>query len=280
MQGKTILITGGNAGIGKATVYQLAEMGAKVTIACRDIRRSESVARKIQKSTGNQHISVLACDLASFSSIENAVQQFKKQYDHLDVLINNAGIFSTRLQKTQEGFEQQFGVNHLGHFLLTKLLLGRLKASFHARVINVTSVAHFKGTINFDSFRGEVKPYNGLEAYAQSKLANVLFTREMARRFPSIQCNCLHPGVVRTGIGTKNTKWSMSLLWMIWKPFMCSPERGAKTSVYLASSPMLKGVSGKYFDHCQKQQQPSSLAINDRLACQLWNTSEELVEAS
>ena len=280
MQGKTVLITGGNAGIGKATAFQLAEMGAKVTIACRNEKKNEKVVRQIQKSTGNPHISALACDLSSFLSIENAVQQFKKQYDHLDILINNAGIFSTRLQKTKEGFEHQFGINHLGHFLLTNLLLGRLKASFQPRVINVTSVAHFKGTMDFNSLRGDLRPYNGLEAYAQSKLANVLFTREMARRFPAIDCNCLHPGVVRTSIGSKNTKWPMSVLWTIWKPFMCSPERGAKTSVFLASSPMIKGVTGQYFDHCQRQIPPAPLATDKALANQLWETSEEFIKGA
>lgn len=279
MQGKTVLITGGNAGIGKATAFQLAEMGAKVTIACRNLARSERVAKQILQKTGNQHIDVIACDLADFASIEKAVCQFKKQHDHLDILINNAGIFTTRLKQTTDGFEMQFGVNHLGHFLLTRLLLGRLKAAFQPRVINVSSAAHYKGKIDFQSFRGENQPYSGLQAYAQSKLANVLFTKEIAKRHPSISCNCLHPGVVRTDIGTKNARWSMSLIWMMWKPFMCTPERGAKTSVYLASSPMVKGISGKYFDQCQRQIEPAPLASDNVLAQRLWEASESFTGA-
>lgn len=279
MQGKTVLITGGNAGIGKATAFELAKMGAKVTIACRNLAKSEKVARYIQKKTGNEHIKCIACDLSNLGSIHQTVEAFKKQADHLDILINNAGMFSSKLQHTQNGFEMQFGVNHLGHFLLTKLLLGRLKAAFNPRVINVSSVAHYRGTIDFESFRGEQKPYNGLKAYAQSKLANVLFTKEFAQRYPSIACNCLHPGVVRTDIGIKNARLSMSLLWMMWKPFMCSPLRGAQTTVFLASSPMIKGVSGKYFDQCQRQTPPSPLAADQQLRRQLWETSETLTDS-
>ena len=279
MQDKIILITGGNAGIGKQTALQLSEKGAEVILACRSRARGEAAAQDIMRKTGNNKASVIHCDLASFNSIRRAAGVFVTKYDRLDVLINNAGVFTTDLKRTEEGFELQFGVNHLGHFLLTKALLDHLKSSLRPRVINVASAAHYRGDIDFNNLRGQkgVASYSGMQAYRQSKLANVLFTREMARRHSQIDCNCLHPGTVRTRFANKDSKWYVSLGWTLLKPFMVSKKKGAETSVYLASSPAIEGVSGEYFDDKQRRRNPSEKARDDELARKLWDVSEQFV---
>ena len=277
MQGKTILITGGNAGIGKSTAEGLVKLGAHVIITSRDLEKGEQALQEIKHSVPDAKIDLFSCDLASFASIHHLAGKVRQKFNRLDVLINNAGLFSSHFQQTREGFEMQFGVNHLGHFLLTKLLMDMLKAAPNPRVINVSSSAHFKGDIDFSSFKQVSAHYNGFKAYAQSKLANILFTKELARRFANLDCNCLHPGVVRTGIGTKNANLTMSLIWRLWQPFMCTPEKGARTSIYLASAPEVEGVSGKYFHHNQKPCVPARLARSPALAQKLWDISENFV---
>jgi NAD(P)-dependent dehydrogenase (short-subunit alcohol dehydrogenase family) len=277
MQDKIVLITGGNAGIGRATARRLSEMGAEVVLACRSRARGEAAAQDIMRKTGNNKVSVIHCDLASFDSIRRAAGVFAAKYDRLDVLINNAGVFTTDLKRTREGFELQFGVNHLGHFLLTKLLLDHLKFSLQPRIVNVSSADHYRGDIDFNNLRGQkgAASYSGFKAYCQSKLANVLFTRELARRHPQIDCNCLHPGMVRTRFINKDSKWYISLGWTLLKPFMASKENGAETSVYLATSPAIEGVSGEYFDQKQRRRNPSEKARDDKLARKLWTVSEQ-----
>ena len=274
MNRPTVLITGGNAGIGRATARQLASRGCKVIIAGRDPRRLQVAAESIQYQT-NSPIDYLEMDLASQQSVREAAAELQERYDHLDVLINNAGIFSNYLELTEDGIESQFAVNYLGHFLLTHLLLPSLQAAKEPRVINLTSVAHFKGAIDFDNLRGEKGPdaYNGLEAYAQSKLASVLFTREAARRLPGILTNCVHPGVVRTRLANKRTRWYFSLMWDLYKPFMKSTHSGAQTSVYLALSPEIRDVSGRFFDQRQCCRKPAVLARDEELAERLWERS-------
>lgn len=279
MQDKIVLITGGNDGIGKATAEELARLGATLILACRSRERGEAAAAEIKKETGNERVSVIRCDLAGFDSIRRAAGEFATAHDHLDVLINNAGVFTSELQRTEEGFELQFGVNHLGHFLLTKLLLDRLKSALRPRVVNVSSNSHYGGDIDFHNLRGEKgdPAYSGRRAYAQSKLTNILFTREMARRHPQIDTNALHPGTVKTRLGNKASNWYVSLVWSLIKPFMISRERGAETSVYLASSPEIEGVSGQYFDEKQRRRTPSEKAQDDELARKLWIASEQFV---
>lgn len=279
MQDKTVLITGGNAGIGKSTAMQLSEMGAEVILACRSRARGEAAVQDIMRRTGNNKVSVIHCNLANFDSIRQAAGVYTTKYDRLDVLINNAGVFTTDLKRTEQGFELQFGVNHLGHFLLTKLLLPSLKSSLRPRVVNVSSNSHYRGDIDFNNLRGQkgAASYSGMQAYSQSKLANVLFTREMARRHPQIDCNALHPGTVRTRFANKDSKWYVSLGWTLLKPFMIPKKKGAETSVYLASSPAIEGVSGQYFDDKQRRRNPSEKAQNDDLARKLWNVSEQFV---
>lgn len=279
MQDKTVLITGGNAGIGKATVRKLANRGAEVVMACRDMEKAEAAAEEIIKHSGNGQVSVIHCDLSSFDSIRKAVGEFTAGHQQLDVLINNAGVVTSDLHRTEEGFELQFGVNHLGHFLLTKLLLNHLKKAAKPRVVTVASHSHYRGEIDFNNLRGQKgnASYHGMEAYGQSKLANVLFARELARRHPWLDSNSLHPGVVRTSLGNKATNWYYSLFWTLYKPFMINNEKGADTSFYLAASPEVEGVSGQYFDDKQRRKHPSRLAQDPELARRLWEVSEQYV---
>lgn len=278
MQGKTILITGGNDGIGKATAIGLAKMGAKVVIACRNLEKAEQALLEIQKESRNPNIHALPLDLASFDSIRQCAQQFQEKHANLDVLINNAGLYTSTLQLSKQGYELQFAVNHLGHFLLTHLLLPQLQIADHPRVVNVSSVGHYQGKLDFDNLRGENPKYFGWTAYTRSKLANVLFTREFAQRYPHIICNALHPGGVRTSIANKDANWLASTVWNLFKFRMVSTEQGAQTSLYLASSPETKDLTGKYFDEQQRLQTPSKLALDDALAKQLWAYSETAIQ--
>lgn len=276
MHGKTVLITGGNAGLGHATAVALARQGATVVITARDEARGRVAVAAIDRQADAVPVRLLILELASFASAQRAAEQFRNHHSRLDVLINNAGLFATRLQHTQEGFEMQFGVNHLGPFLLSHLLLPALAAAPEPRLVNVASRAHYGGRIDFDDPRGEKSPYRGWRAYARSKLANVLFSREWTRRFPGIPANCLHPGTVRTAIGHKHSPWYVSLAWSLVKPFLASPECGAATAVYLASSPTVAGIGGRYFDPWQRECRPSRQALDDELARRLWEASERL----
>ncbi|PHN07958.1 SDR family oxidoreductase [Flavilitoribacter nigricans] len=275
MQDKTIFITGGTDGIGRATALTLAQQGMRVVIAGRNTAKGMAVCQQLQKQSQNPEIHYIPLNLASFTSVREAAGRFSQDFNRLDVLINNAGVFSSKLRLTKDGFEWHFGINHLGHFLLTHLLKPLLLNTPAPRVVNVSSVAHYHGKINFDNLRGECGPaaFSGLEAYAQSKLAILLFTRELARREKRIVTNALHPGVVRTRFGNKYSNWGLSLFWHFWKPFMCHPQRGAKTSLYLATAPETEGVSGAFFDEQQRQRDLGAMAGNDMLACKLWKES-------
>lgn len=275
-----ILITGGNAGIGKATAIALAKKGARVIIACRNSTKGVTAVAEIKEATNSNEIYSVSCDLASFESVRVCAQLYRDQFGQLDILINNAGLITDRLQFTKEGFEMQFGVNHLGHFLLTSLLIDLLKKSIEPRIINVSSGAHYRGKINFNSFKGEAgdKKYNGMEAYSQSKLANVLFTKALAKRYPAICSHSLHPGVVNTEIAQKNeNKILWKIMWKLFSPIMLTHDKGAFTSVFLASSPEALKTNGKYFNK-QKETIPSDLAQDEDLADKLWEISKTLVE--
>lgn len=245
MHGKTVLITGGTAGLGQATAIALARQGASVVITARDEARGRAAVAAINQRANAAPVRLILLDLASFASVRGAAERFLSEHPRLDVLINNAGVFAARREQTREGFELQFGVNHLGPFLLSHLLLPALEAAPAPRLVNVASRAHYAGQIDFDDLRGEKHPYRGWRAYARSKLANVLFTREWNRRFPGIPANC--PGTLRTTIGNKHSPWYVSLTWSLVKPFLTSPERGAATVVYLASSSMITGIGGALF---------------------------------
>lgn len=277
MHGKTVLITGGNAGLGYATATALARLGATVVITARDEARGRAAVAALNRRADATPVRLLLLDLASFALIRDAAERFLNECPRLDVLVNNAGVFTARLERTREGFELQFGVNHLGPFLLSHLLLPALEAAPAPRLVNVASRAHHAADrIDFDDLRGEKRPYRGWRCYARSKLANVLFTREWSWRYPGIPAHCFHPGTLGTAIGNKHSPWYVSLAWSLVKPFLAAPTRGAATAAYLATSPAVAGTAGCYFDHRQRERRPSPLASDDELARRLWETSEAL----
>lgn len=271
---KTTLITGGNAGIGKSTAIGLAKKGFQVIIACRHLEKGKAAVLDIKKASNNQHISLLQCNLASFQSIENCAKNFLAQYDKLDVLINNAGIFTGECRATEEGYEMQFGVNHLGHFYLTHLLLDTIKSTPDSRIVNVSSKAHYGVELDFERFRCGNWSYSPMEVYRRSKLCNVLFTKELAKRYPEITSHCLHPGVVGTSFANKESNWWISLFWSLAKPFMISADKGAENSIYVASSDKVTSTNGKYFDN-KKQFKASKPARVEATAEKLWEWSRE-----
>ena len=271
---KTAIVTGASSGIGFATAKALAEQGWRVVMASRDPEKNERAAKELQRLTGSGELIPMTLDLASFRSVRAFAKSFLAQQEGLDVLINNAGIYTSDFQETEDGFEMQIGVNHFGHFLLTHLLRERLAQSADPRLVVVSSVAHIQGQIDFDSFRAEKGVYKGFRAYRQSKLANVLFTVEHARRFPGITANCLHPGGVRTPIATKHSNWYTTLGWRLLTPFLIPPERGARTSLFLATAPEIKGQSGGYYDDKQRKRNLVPQARDEEMARRLWEYSE------
>ena len=281
MQDKTVLITGANDGIGRATAERLARKGAHLVLACRSETKAQRTADWLVETTGNEHIDTLPLDLADLSSVKAASELFLAEHPRLDVLINNAGVYCGSLELSEQGYELQFAVNHLGHFLLTLNLMPAMQcANLCGRVINVSSAMHTKGGIDFNNLRGEQGPkkYNGTRAYAQSKLANILFTKELDRRHGTeLTTNCLHPGVVGTSLANKKGKLITKAIWSMYKPFARSPTTGADTSVYLASSPEVREVSGRYFNPSQCLVKPSPTARNEQLARRLWEYSAQAV---
>lgn len=275
MQGKICLITGGTSGIGKPTARALAAMGATVIIVGRNSDRGQAAVQEIQTKTSNPSVSFMQADLSSQAAIRQLADNFKQQFRQLHVLINNAGgIFMSRAL-TVDGLEQTIAFNHLAYFLLTNLLLDMIKASAPARIINVSSSWHMRGRINLDDLQ-RTKRYNGWSAYGQSKLANIMFTQELAKHLQGtgVTVNCLHPGAVATSFAKNNgllTRLVMTLLGL----FMITPEKGAQTSIYLASSPKVEGITGQYFDN-KKPAIPSSLANDDNTSRKLWEISEQL----
>jgi NAD(P)-dependent dehydrogenase (short-subunit alcohol dehydrogenase family) len=278
MEGKTVLITGGNSGIGKETAVGLARMGATVIFTSRNEAKGAAAALDVSKRAGRE-VAWLPLDLSSFASIRSFAEGFLTRYDRLDVLINNAGLVVDRREETDDGFETTFGVNHLGHFLLTQLLLDRIKASAPARIVNIASDAHrFARGLDFDDLQSR-KRYGAWAVYGRSKLANILFTRELARRLEGtgVTANAVHPGTVATGFGQDGDIGGiMSLGFSLVRPFFKTPEKGAETSIYVASAPELAGVTGKYFAD-SREKQPTSYAQDDEAARRLWEVSEELV---
>jgi NAD(P)-dependent dehydrogenase (short-subunit alcohol dehydrogenase family) len=276
MKGKICLVTGANAGIGRETARGLAQKGATVILACRSLEKGEEAVKDIVATTGNQQVEAMALDLGRQADIRRFATAFLAKYDGLDVLVNNAGAFFGEFQKTEDGIERQLAVNHVGPFLLTHLLLPALQKANSARIVMVSSGAHYNGDINFVDLNGE-KNYSPFAAYSQSKLGNVLFANEFARQFHTsgITANSLHPGVVRTHIGQKGGSWFHSLGWALMKPFMISATKGAATSLHVALAPELAGVTGKYFKNC-KEQTPSTAAQDPLIAKRLWDATAAL----
>ena len=274
MQGKTAIVTGGTNGIGLVTARALAGMGAQVTIISRNAEKCAAVAGAIQAEVGNP-VEFIAADLSTLAGIMQAAAAFKQRHTHLHVLVNNAGAMFTHRQLTSDGYEMTFALNHLNYFLLTNLLLDVLKASAPARIVNVSSGAHLRASLDFDNLQSE-KHFASMQAYGQSKLANVLFTYELARRLEGsgVTANALHPGFIATGFARNNGplyNFGMNIIGL----FIRKPEQGAQTSLYLASSPEVEGVSGKYFIDC-KPVNSSPLSYDKALAEKLWQVSLEL----
>jgi retinol dehydrogenase 14 len=275
MDGKTVLITGGTGGIGRAAAGSLASMGARVGITGRDRERAEEAAAAIIRESGNAAVDVFVADLSSQAEVRRLAAEVLAAYPRLDVLLNNVGGFWNHRHVTEDGLEHTFALNYLAPFLLTNLLLKRLTESAPARIVTVSSGAHTGGRLDFDDLMGE-RDYAGQRAYSQSKLADVMFTYELARRLTGIgvTATVLHPGVTRTGFGAEDQ--AMAPLVAMLRPFMKSAKRGAETAVYLASSPAVEGVSGQYFAN-RKATKSHASSYDLAAAARLWRVSIDLV---
>lgn len=275
LAGKTCLITGATNGIGRVTAVELARMGAELFLTFRDKVRADETAAEIRDRTGNQNIRLLHADLGSQKQIRSAAAEFLATGKPLHLLVNNAGLGNTKRLLTDDRIEMVFAVNHLAYFLLTMLLLERIKQSAPARIVNVASEAHRFGTINFDDLGAE-KRYRTFGVYAQSKLANILFSYELARRLAGtgITVNCLHPGGIASGLWTNNGPLAQ-LLMKAGKPFLKTPVQGAQTTIYLASSTGLEGVTGKYFVNC-KEKSSNKESYDPNVARRLWDVSARM----
>jgi NAD(P)-dependent dehydrogenase (short-subunit alcohol dehydrogenase family) len=275
MKGKTVLVTGATSGIGEATAARLASMGARVVLVSRTAKRGEKARVRILRAHPDAALDLLVADLSTTAAVRALADQFKSKYTRLDVLVNNAGLITSRRRVTPDGIEMQLAVNHLAYFLLTGLLLDVLRASAPSRIVNVASSSQSSGVIDFDDLQME-RHYRGWQAYANTKLMNVVFTYELARRLEGtgVTANCLHPGVIHTGL-MRNFSFVLHLLWLLLRRFFKQPDDGAETPVYLASSPEVEGVSGKYFRYCRPfgtVQTSYDPAIQRRL----WEESERL----
>ena len=276
MAGKFVLVTGGTGGIGKATAIGLAALGARVGITGRDPTRTEAAAAGIRDTSGSPGVDAFPADMSVQAGVRHLAAQVLDTYPRLDVLVNNAGGFWAHRHVTADGLEHTFALNHLAPFLLTSLLLDRLIASAPARIVNVSSAAHTRGRIDFDDLQGE-RNYSGQRAYSQSKLANVMFTYELARRLDGtgVTATVLHPGVVRTSFGAEDQAAYLAAMIGVARLFMKTPAQGAGTPIYLASSPQVEGITGRYF--VNREPKASSKASYDTAgAARLWQVSADL----
>ncbi len=274
MQGRIALITGATSGIGFETALGLARQGAHVVILGRDPMRLAAAERSIRSLSGNGNVQTLAADLLSQTEIRRAAREFSALHHRLDVLVNNAGAIFPDRRLTEEGYERTWALNHLGYVLLTLELLPPLRAAGQARIVNVASTAHARARLDFDNLQGE-RRFAPMDAYSRSKLANVLFTYALSSRLAGsgITANCLHPGVVATGFG-RGMPGAFGLLIKLARPFFIKAGKGAKTSLFLASSPEVAGVSGAYFAGCRAVRS-SALSYDEALRERLWQLSLE-----
>jgi NAD(P)-dependent dehydrogenase (short-subunit alcohol dehydrogenase family) len=276
MQGRTCIVTGATSGIGRATATALNRAGARLVLVARNAEKAEQARRELLAERPGAEVSIQLADLAKLDDIRAVVPALLDECPQIDVLLNNAGIVLLRRTETQDGFESMFGVNHLAYYLLTRLLLERLKENPQARIVNVSSEAHRFASWDFDDLQSK-KSFSGMRVYGNSKLANILFTRALAKRLEGtgVTANCLHPGAVDTNLGHGN-----GLLFQLIQPlarfFLRSPEDGAKTSIKLCASPEVAGTSGLYFQN-EKPRRPTALALDDEAAERLWRISAEMV---
>lgn len=275
MARRTCMITGASSGIGRATALALARLGADLVLVCRDRGRADETVAEIRAENGQAKVEVMLADLSSQQAIRQLVRDYLATERPLHVLVNNAGVVNLHRTVTVDGIETVFAVNHLAYFLLTNLLLDRIKASAPARIVNVASDAHRFGVMNFDDLGG-ARSYRTMRIYGQSKLANILFTYELARRLEGtrVAVNCLHPGAVATGLGKNNGGWAKVVIGML-RPLFRTPDSGAATSIYLASSPEIEGVNGKYFSNC-KEARSSKASYDATAARRLWEVSVQM----
>ena len=273
--GKTAIVTGANSGMGMATARALLDEGATVVMLCRSEKRGKEAYNELMKD-GNSRTYLILCDLGDYGSIRNFVKRVKETFTRIDILVNNAGFISLDRQETKEGLERQFGINHVGHFLLTTELLDLMGEG--SRIVNVASGAHKTGKIHFDDINLH-KGFNVFKAYSQSKLANVLFTRELARRVKDrgITVNCCHPGAVATNIGIDRDTGFGRTVTRLLKPFFQTPAQGASTAIFLATDESVKDITGEYFYKC-KIAKSSKRSKDMELAKRLFEFSEQLVQ--
>jgi NAD(P)-dependent dehydrogenase (short-subunit alcohol dehydrogenase family) len=277
MLGKTVLITGANQGIGKAAAVELAGQGAKVVLVSRNAEKGRVALEEVRAKAKGDPPELIVADLASLADVRRLATEYKNGHDRLDVLLNNAGLLVPTRRTTVDGLEETFAVNHLAPFLLTKELLDVVKATPSSRIVTVSSDAHRRATLHFEDLCFE-KGYGGFKAYAQSKLANIVFTYELARRLEGtgVTANCLHPGVIASGFG-QTYGGTFSFLIKAIKPFLATTEVGARTSVYLASSPEVREVTGKYFAKC-KAVRSNAVSYDEASWRKLWDVSEEMTK--
>lgn len=274
MQGKTVVITGATSGIGEVAAERLAAKGARIVLVARDRARAEATLARLAKAGGTGH-AVHYADLSSLAEMKRVAAEIAAAEPKIDVLVNNAGAMFNALRTTEDGFELTFATNHLSYFVLTQGLIERLKAAGAARIVSTASMMHSGAALDFDDLQCR-RNYSGTQAYSRSKLYNILFTRELARRLAGtpVTANCLHPGFVASRFGDQSGG-ALQLAFKAAKLFAISPEKGAETLVYLASSPDVAGVTGSYFYQC-KPAAPSKTALDDAAAARLWSETERL----
>ncbi|MDQ3860120.1 MAG: SDR family oxidoreductase [Actinomycetota bacterium] len=275
MGGKVVLITGGTSGIGKAAAAALAGMGATVVITGRNEERGKRALQEIREESGNDGVELILADLTVQDEVRRLAEELRERHNQLEVLVNNAGLVLSERTETPDGIETQLAINHLAPFLLTNLLLDLLKESAPSRIVTVSSDAHRWAKIDLDDLQSR-KRYRGMQVYGKTKLANIMFTYELAERLEGtgVTANCMHPGGVNTNFGN-NQGGPMNLLFRLFKPFMRSPEQGADTLIYLASSPEVEGMTGKYLAD-RKVKAASDAAYDETTRKRLWEASEEL----
>ncbi|RWS04722.1 retinol dehydrogenase 12-like protein [Dinothrombium tinctorium] len=278
IDGKTVIITGGNTGIGKETAIDLAKRGGKIILACRNAERAEKAVEEIKQASNSQNVQFYLMDLSSLRSVREATERILKNEDKIDILINNAGIMMTPFAKTVDGYESQFATNHLGHFLFTLLLMKRIKETNGAKIINVSSEGHRWSSLNFEDLNSE-NNYSSLTAYANSKLANILFTRELSRRLvgTDIHVYALHPGFVDTELARSVDSRVFKYFIDFWMKWMAkTAKQGAQTTIYCAVDENAAKETGLYYAEC-KPTKPSKQALNNETAERLWEKSLEMV---
>jgi NAD(P)-dependent dehydrogenase (short-subunit alcohol dehydrogenase family) len=273
MNGKTAIVTGSNTGIGKETARGLAQRGARVVLACRDVKKAEAARDDIAQTAGRKDVEVMDLDLGSKASIRAFAEKFRSGHDRLDLLVNNAGLWPTARGTTKDGLETTFGVNHVGTWLLTQELLPLLRKSAPSRVVVLSSALHYRGKMEWDDLQFETRKYNATTAYSQSKLANVLFTKALARRLAGtgVTANAVHPGVVATELARDYPKILVKLFHL----FLLTPEQGASCSLHVATAPELAGVTGEYFEK-SKVKLASKAALDEATQERLWELTERL----